>query len=276
MHPVIDANLRFQLVLRVHVAYSHQCSESIVSFRATTTPALAARPERIGKRPAIMDAEIRRDDPNRKSAICVARSRVLEQTGLSLNARIDGVETRVGAVETRVDAVVGVLDTRDDTMEAPVDTMETSPGFLTHSAVSSSTKHSSTKTCWPTGELAQLCWVFAQSVSFRWYVLNNRYQCWLTTHFCSHSRHSNQSGTPYNNGIQDMATLMTFVDPSLPLAKEEFWRKATQTGYVGREASEMIRIPHGAPGERCPHNPSPREENQVKRNSTMQRGNRSV
>lgn len=39
-----------------------------------------------------------------------------------------------------------------------------------------------------------------------------------------------------------MATLMTIIDPSLPLAREEFWRKATQTGYVGREASEMIRI----------------------------------
>ena len=38
------------------------------------------------------------------------------------------------------------------------------------------------------------------------------------------------SGTPYNNNAQDLATLMTFIDPSLSSAREEWWNNATQNG----------------------------------------------
>ena len=36
------------------------------------------------------------------------------------------------------------------------------------------------------------------------------------------------TGTPYNNGSQDIATIMTFIDPALPSASNSWWQKATQ------------------------------------------------
>lgn len=42
------------------------------------------------------------------------------------------------------------------------------------------------------------------------------------------------SGTPYNNREQDLATLMTFIDPSLPSAREAWWQKATKDGAAAR------------------------------------------
>ena len=36
------------------------------------------------------------------------------------------------------------------------------------------------------------------------------------------------TGTPYNNSAQDIATLMTFIDPSLHSSYESWWKKATQ------------------------------------------------
>jgi SNF2-related domain len=36
------------------------------------------------------------------------------------------------------------------------------------------------------------------------------------------------SGTPYNNGCQDLATLMTMIDPSSETAYEDWWREVTK------------------------------------------------
>jgi SNF2-related domain len=36
------------------------------------------------------------------------------------------------------------------------------------------------------------------------------------------------SGTPYNNGCQDLATLMTMIDPSSEAAYEDWWKEATK------------------------------------------------
>jgi hypothetical protein len=38
------------------------------------------------------------------------------------------------------------------------------------------------------------------------------------------------TGTPYNNGPQDVATLMTFIDPSEDSASEKWWKNATKVG----------------------------------------------
>lgn len=38
------------------------------------------------------------------------------------------------------------------------------------------------------------------------------------------------SGTPYNNGPQDMATLMTFIDPGMAPANLSWWERATEEG----------------------------------------------
>jgi len=51
------------------------------------------------------------------------------------------------------------------------------------------------------------------------------------------------SGTPYNNGPQDMATLMTFVDPSLDASYEGWWKAATKEGgaaAVVKNVSECL------------------------------------
>jgi SNF2 family DNA or RNA helicase len=36
------------------------------------------------------------------------------------------------------------------------------------------------------------------------------------------------SGTPYNNRLQDIATLMTFVNPRHASARESWWKQATK------------------------------------------------
>ena len=38
------------------------------------------------------------------------------------------------------------------------------------------------------------------------------------------------SGTPFNNNVQDMATLMTFIDPSAGSAGEKWWKENTKNG----------------------------------------------
>jgi SNF2 family DNA or RNA helicase len=38
------------------------------------------------------------------------------------------------------------------------------------------------------------------------------------------------TGTPYNNGLQDIATLMAFIQPSHKSAYEKWWKKATKNG----------------------------------------------
>jgi len=35
------------------------------------------------------------------------------------------------------------------------------------------------------------------------------------------------SGTPYNNGVQDLATMMTFIAPFDESANADWWKKAT-------------------------------------------------
>ena len=46
------------------------------------------------------------------------------------------------------------------------------------------------------------------------------------------------TGTPYNNGAQDMASLMTFIDPTHPAAQKDWWDRATskRTGAAVAEA----------------------------------------
>eukprot|EP00978_Attheya_sp_CCMP212_P033449 scaffold134990_cov44-Attheya_sp.AAC.2 len=40
------------------------------------------------------------------------------------------------------------------------------------------------------------------------------------------------TGTPYNNGPQDMAALMTFIDPCHQAANKKWWEKATDGGRI--------------------------------------------
>lgn len=42
------------------------------------------------------------------------------------------------------------------------------------------------------------------------------------------------SGTPYNNTVQDMATLMTFIAPGHKSAKENWWKDVTKMGAADR------------------------------------------
>jgi len=46
------------------------------------------------------------------------------------------------------------------------------------------------------------------------------------------------TGTPYNNGNQDLASLMTFIDPTHPAAQKDWWDKATskRSGHAVAEA----------------------------------------
>jgi len=44
------------------------------------------------------------------------------------------------------------------------------------------------------------------------------------------------SGTPYNNSSQDLATLMSFIDPSLASANERWWKEATE----GKRAPDVV------------------------------------
>lgn len=38
------------------------------------------------------------------------------------------------------------------------------------------------------------------------------------------------TGTPYNNGSQDLASLMTFIDPTHRAAQKDWWDRATSKG----------------------------------------------
>jgi len=49
------------------------------------------------------------------------------------------------------------------------------------------------------------------------------------------------SGTPYNNGPQDIATLMTFIDPSLDSALEKWWKDATKDGAATHIAQAVSK-----------------------------------
>ena len=40
------------------------------------------------------------------------------------------------------------------------------------------------------------------------------------------------SGTPFNNTLQDMATLMTFIDPVHSAAKFKWWKDNTKNGQA--------------------------------------------
>ena len=47
------------------------------------------------------------------------------------------------------------------------------------------------------------------------------------------------SGTPFNNSTQDMATLMTMIDPTLDSASEDWWKNAT-SGSAARSVTDAI------------------------------------
>ena len=47
------------------------------------------------------------------------------------------------------------------------------------------------------------------------------------------------SGTPFNNNVDDLATLMTFIDPSVASAKARWWKKATDV-RVAENVREAI------------------------------------
>ena len=42
------------------------------------------------------------------------------------------------------------------------------------------------------------------------------------------------SGTPFNNTLQDMATLMTFIDPNHSSARFKWWKDNTNNGEARR------------------------------------------
>ena len=41
------------------------------------------------------------------------------------------------------------------------------------------------------------------------------------------------TGTPFNNGIQDLASLCTFFQPNTPFSRISWWKDATKNGAVG-------------------------------------------
>lgn len=66
------------------------------------------------------------------------------------------------------------------------------------------------------------------------------------------------SGTPYNNTPQDIATLMTFIEPGHPSSREQWWKAATEQGaakmvvkeikswsdnYLIRRGKDVIAVP---------------------------------
>ena len=48
------------------------------------------------------------------------------------------------------------------------------------------------------------------------------------------------TGTPYNNNCQDIATLMTFIDPSHESAILSFWKNATGGGANSQQVQKNL------------------------------------
>jgi SNF2 family DNA or RNA helicase len=78
------------------------------------------------------------------------------------------------------------------------------------------------------------------------HLLKNRCTFWTmaVALMCIHSsRRVPLTGTPYNNGPGDMATLMTFIDERLKSARKPWWKKAARSGAHENAVSSARSLP---------------------------------